>query len=391
MSKEKKPSETETQTLEDFNWDSNETFFGVEPVVTEEISQTSKVIKDVLEDDDDNEEEVDEIDDEQEKAKETKKEPKKQVKTEEEPFSGKTETSNDDDDDEGDKKFFTQLSKEFKEKGVFTKVEFAENEEIDEEKFFELHETEIDNRADERVAEVISELGDDGKAWYEFIKAGGNSADFFRTYNQAYSLPVLDMEKEADQDAALSFYLRNYEQLDEEDIKDRLDWLKESGKKQKQAQKVYDKLKEEAETLKQKLIEDQANAKKELEKKREKLAADIKALTAKVTQVNDYTFSTESKKVLSDYITKPTVKIGNNGYISKFQDDLNSLIKSEDKTKLLLLAELIRSNFDFSSIEKTKQTKVVDKIKSNLSESRSTKLSSVSNSKNRSLADYFGK
>ena len=386
MSTEKKNAkekEEEVQDLSSFTWDNNETFFGVE--TPKEKSSVDTVIEEVEEVDED----ADKDKEGEDKSGKTKQDKKEKTEDEEEPFAEKTEEDDDEEgDDKDDVKFFTELTKEFKQKGLFSTIELNESDEVSEEKFFELHDAEIDNRADERVKEVIAELGTEGKQWYDFVKAGGKSEDFFKVYGKVSEIPTVDIETEDGQDKLLRYYYENYEMLDTDDVTDRLDWLKESGKKQKQAEKVKAKIESDIKEKREQLLRDQKDQKEKLEKNRDKFVNDIKSTAEKLQTVNDFTFSVESKKVLPDYIAKSAVKVGT-GYITQFQNDLNEIIRNEDKTQLLLLAELIRSKFDFSSVAKQAATKTTKTVKTVLSETRQGKLSSASGSKSRSLSDYF--
>src|SRR5690606_12546908 len=98
------------------------------------------------------------------------------------------------------------------------------------------------------------------------------------------------------------------------------------------------------------------------------------------------------KKELTNYITRPTVKVGKNRFITQFQADLGKIFsgKEDNKQSLLLLAKLVKTDFDIKDIVEKTKTKVTKEAKSKLQEARQAvkPASSVSPNK-KSLADFF--
>lgn len=373
------------KSLDQFTWDDSESFFGIPS------EENSKNVMDEVTEDDETEDEKVEKKTETPESKE--EEEKKEKEDEDSLFTEtvkKTETSEDDEDkDDEDVKFFTELSKEFSTKGIFQHVTLVENEAITEEKFFELHEQEVEGRVEEAIQDFVNELNDeDGKAFITFKRAGGKTSDFFKFYSAQSDDLNMDIEKEGGQDAILKKWYQIKEQLDDDDIEDKLDWLKESGKKKKYAEKYLQQMQAEQKAAKDQFLNDQIEQQKVREEASKTFVSGLKSTLETTESVGDFAFNKNDKKELLDYLVKPAVKLQSNHYLTQFQADLNKLIKG-GKGDLLLLAKLVKSNFDTTDLVTKQTTKVVSQVKSNLSGNKPSRLQSTMASKKKSLTDYF--
>lgn len=399
MSKTAKTTQTEEQELSTFAWDDQESFFGVEPVEKEEKPTD-------FDKDDDEEGTGTETDTEDENETETETETvtttetskEKKAKTvkkekEPEPFSDtETETeTNTETEAEEEVKFYTTLATELKEKNIFQTVDIPKDAKITEEQFFELQDTEIENRVEETIADFMQEIGEgDGAAFIKFKKAGGKTSEFFSVYAQSAEIPDVDLKEEAGQDAFLKFYYRNVEELDEDDILDKLEWLKESGKKAKLAEKYHAKVIEADDKRKAALqVKAEADLKK-TEDNKKAFITEVKTILETNDQIGVFSITKNDKKELGDYITKPTVKINGGRYMTQLQADINKVFAKENREKLLILAKLLKNDFDVSDLVKDVKTKVTKETRSTLqSQKGGLRPSSSTTSKNRSLTDYF--
>jgi len=356
----------ETPALEDFVWDNSEKFFDVEPVKEKD--------------------EEPDPEEEEEKKPEKVDDPEKKIDEEEpEPFKDAPKEK-DEEPDDSDVKFFTTLTSELKEKGILKSITLKENEEVTEEKFFELQDEEIENRVEETINSFIAEVkSEDGAAYLEYIKAGGKTRDFFRMMIQSSQIPEVNLENTEDQDEILKFYYRNVEGLDTEDINDKLDWLEESGKKKKYAEKYYTQIMDADKKAKQ-LAQEEAAKKREAAKNNHKAFVNTVKETLDTTdQVNGFTFTKAEKKELVGFISDVNER-GN----TPLHEAVNNLYKSADKQKLLLLAKLLKSDFDLTDLVKEVKTKVTKDAKSNLlTQKDNIRPASSTTSRNRSLSDYF--
>jgi hypothetical protein len=85
-------------------------------------------------------------------------------------------------------------------------------------------------------------------------------------------------------------------------------------------------------------------------------------------------------------MTKAAVKIGENQFLTQFQNDLQQAFK--DKEKTVLLAKLLANDFDLSDLKEKAKTELVRETKSKLSNSKITPVSNKG-SRNKGLIDYF--
>lgn len=402
MAKENQQVEAETtedvstSSLQDFNWDETEDFFGIKPD-SSEIEEVVKQVKtDDVNDDPEIEDELDDADkdksDKPKKKDETDKEDSffeeqpKDDKSEEAEKSTETEEPND------DSKFYSTLAAELKEKGVFQNVELTEGEEIDEEKFFELQDAEIESRVEETFEAFFEELDEDAKAFLKFKKGGGNTQDFFQVYRESLSLDNIDLEGEDAQELIIKHYSSTMDSMDDEEISDRLEWLKENGKMKAYAEKYMNKLKELDRQKKESISKSVEAQAKQREEGAKKFNQDLQSELEKTEAVGSFNFSKVNKKELLDFMIKPSVKIGKNKYITHFQAELGNIFKGEgeDRKKLLLLAKLVKSDFDVKDLIEETKTKVVKEAKSKLQQAKiGVKPSTSGGYTKKSISDYF--
>src|SRR5690606_7061504 len=162
------------------------------------------------------------------------------------------------------------------------------------------------------------------------------------------------------------------EKMDGEEISDKIAWLKENGKKKAFAEKYFTKLSEDDKARKEALIQQAENFAKQKDEEARNFNQSIKEELEKIESVKDFDFSKVDKKELTNYITRPTVKVGKNRFITQFQADLGKIFsgKEDNKQSLLLLAKLVKTDFDIKDIVEKTKTKVTKEAKSKLQEAR---------------------
>jgi len=383
MSKEKQQEgetvESQTNLLDNFAWDSEDSFFGIKTETTEQqqeqfIEEVKKPAVETKKPEDIKPEEEEKEEEEEEFFDASKSEKIKDVETE--------------DKLDEDEEFYSSLSTELKEKGVFQFATLPEDGKISEEKFFELQEEEVEARTDQAIQDFIAEMNDeDGGAFIKFKRAGGKTSDFFKFYSQTSAVPEVDTDTEAGQDAILKHWYKTVENLDDDDIEDKLDWLKESGKKQKYAEKYNTKITADKKAATDQLLKDQLDAQKQREDDKKAFISSLRTTANTIENVNGFVFNKKNADEYIDYVTKPLVKLKGNQYLTGFQAELSRVLR-EEPDKLLILAKLLKNKFDTSDMVISKETEAAKKIKSNL-ENKKSKLASASQTKKRSLTDYF--
>lgn len=402
---------TETTVVEEtplveFNWDENSDGIFTPPVVKTKAQKQEEVINKVktteveIENEDEPESEHKFFEDQEtENTKGDEGEDTKGKKPEKgndvvPPKKKTTTTTSDetpeDEPEEGDK-FFKTLALEMKEKNIFTSLEINEDDEIDEDKFFELQEQEIQARVDETFTGIFEEFNNDpdATAFLKHKRAGGSTFDFFNTYGNANTLPDdLDLTQPANQKKVLEYYYLNIERVDEEDLEEKLEFVTEKGKTEVYAKKYYKDINDKDRADKIALATAQESQIETTKKNAETLRVDLQKVLDTGEGVGAFKFTSEEKKTLLPYITKPSVKIGPNKFITPFQAKLGEVMK--DKKKLLTLAKILMPDFDLPDLKKSVTTTVAKEVKSKLQDSKNTGRTNRSTSVvEKSLADFF--
>ena len=286
-----------------------------------------------------------------------------------------------------DGEFFKKLSLEMKEQGIFQLVEVKEDEPLDQDTFVEKFDQEIEARVKETIQSFLEELDEDGKRFLKFKRSGGDTRAFLQAYYSSMALPTVDLTTEDGQEAVLRYYYKNVEGLDPEDVDSRIDWAKENKKLAKYAEKYDGILQEREEARKEALLQQQAEYEAQMEKSRKDFEKDLVEVLQATDAVGDIPLTKEDKKTMPAYMLKPSIRIGKNKYITPLQADLKSVY--EDKKQLLLLAKLVRSKFDLSSLGVKLASKKVEQARKNLLRDRETPEVKGGNTKTgASLADY---
>lgn len=283
--------------------------------------------------------------------------------------------------------YYADTYAKMKEQGVFQNIELPEGEELTQEKFIELQDSEIESRVDEAFEGFFSELDTDAAAFLKHKKEGGSTQDFFKVYGTNTGTPTGDLDDAAYQEKLTRHYYKNVEGEDPEDIDDKIEWLKDSGKLEKYAQKFYTKIKEKEVKSKEDLKQATKAATKESDASKLSFINSVQEALDNTDQVDNFKFTTNSKKRLLPFITKPSVKVGKNRYITPMQSKLQTALKTPEK--MLILAQLLENDFDISSIIADAGTITTKKLKRDIQRQKSGVKPTGSGKvgKKRSLAD----
>lgn len=369
----------EQESLVDFDWEENIDFFGIENTGDESPETIS------TEPEKESEEDV-----EEESSEPNKNKPSE----EDEPIDFFDTSEEEEPKGEGNPQdpqstsLYTDLYKDLKETGVFKHIELEEDEDLTIERFLEIQEEEYEQEIESRLEKFVSEtLNEDARAMIKFIRDGGSTKEFFETYKEATGIPEGDLEDESYQDSIIRHQLEQ-EGWDNDEITDRIEFLTESGRKAKVAAKYEEKVQEDREQAKKDLIKKQEQAKKQAKLQEEEYKQSVQEALDSASNIKGITISDKDKPKLFEFLTKKNFKTPTGQNITGFQKNLAEVFK--DKEKTVLLAKLLESDFDMSSIEKATTTKQTRKIKSNIETRKSLRPEgSGSSSSGRSLADFF--
>lgn len=367
MSKEVSKEQELENGLMNFSWDNSEDFFGITPEVKEtQVQEKPKSSIKEVEDEDDEPVNLD-----------TKKvtEPEKETEDffDEDEVSTQSATS------------YSSVYKLLKEKGVIS-VDVENETEFDEETFAQVIEQEIEAGLDETIKAFMDDLDDDAKAFLKFKKEGGDTKQFFKFYSEVSQIPTPVIGDSKSEEKFLKYYYKAYEDLDDEDIEDKIEFLKETGKLSKYAQKYHENVEEEIEQNREEAIKKQQYYQQQQEEQRKQYVKELKHLIDDSDNIKDWTITQKDKKVLHSYMTRASVKVSENQYLTQFQNDLQQVFKDREKT--ILLAKIISNDFDLTDIKEKAKTEIIRETKSKLT---NTKVSPIGNkgSRNKGLADYF--
>ena len=366
--------------LLDFNWDdSSESFFGLDDqgdeIKTDEKPKVTITPTEVVEDEKPKDETPNE-----DKPKEEKIIFFEEGEEDEKPKREGTENPN----------FYTDVYKDLKESGIFKHVEIDEDEELDADRLYELQQEEIETEVGARLQSwATDDLDEDAQAFIKFKIQGGNTADFFKVYRESTQITLGDIESEDYQDELIRYQLQK-EGWDKDEIEDRLEYLTESNKKSKFAEKYFTKLEQEIETQKQNLTKQAEKQKQTARLQEEEFKNSIKETLDSNTEIKGLKISDKDKGTIFNFLTKKDQKIDNNTSITGFQRKLSEVFK--DPNKIVLLAKLVNDDFDFSQLEKSSVTKKTKEVKRNIENRQSMRPSgSGSSSGANSLASLFDK
>lgn len=289
---------------------------------------------------------------------------------------------------EEDVKFFTTLAKVLQEKGVFQNVEIKEDDQIDGERLIELNDMEIESRVEETFQSFFEEMDEDGMAFLKFKKAGGDTRVFLNAYAQSMELPTSNLTTEDGQEKMLRYYYKHIENLDDEDVDDRIEWAKDGKKLEKLATKYADTISRIEQQKRDALLQQAQEAEERAKENRKVFKETLEETLATVKEVNDVPFTKEDKSLI-DYLTKPAVKIGKNKYITGMQADIQKIWQEADRKQLLLLAKFVKSGMKLDVVKQKGAKEKVTEIRKKVFEERDTRTVRSGGTKGKGLADYF--
>tara|TARA_R110002050_G_scaffold229417_1_gene365040 strand:- start:6668 stop:7861 length:1194 start_codon:yes stop_codon:yes gene_type:complete len=278
-----------------------------------------------------------------------------------------------------------------KEKGLVD-YELEEGEELTETKAEELLEDGFETSLNNKVKDLFEDMPPMVKDLNKFVLDGGSPEDFLEAYKTRGNSVItedMDMSEEANQELVVRRGLQE-EGHDEDYIETQLEFLKEKDKLEMMAEKRYNKWETNNKENKKELLKRQEDYRKSLKENERTLKGTVSTFITDNKEVNGLKFSSQDKTVLPNYMSKRNVKLENGQEITEMQRDLYTAM--QDESKAILIAKLLKTDFDFSSIKNSATTDVTKKAKEELRRSKSTKQPPKAGSsmgKRKSLADYL--
>ena len=303
----------------------------------------------------------------------------------------KAAASADEDDEEDDVNESSTIKtlNFLKEKGLL-EFELEDGEELTEERAEELLEDSYDSSVEKAIEEKLKDLPKPIKELNKFVLNGGDPAQFLSSLAQSSTSkikPGLDLENEANQELVMRESLKA-DGYDDEYIDTQIDFLKDSKKLDKIAEKRYTKWEKDNEAAQASLAQQQAAAR---QKRKDNIRESKKAVSKMLStnpEINDIKFDKKDIKEMPDYMFEPAYKLDNGREITEMEKDLMESMK--DQNKMAVLAKMLKSNFDFESFKKDASDEVTKKVKSNLRRQKTGGAGKVKKTgASKSLADYF--
>lgn len=256
--------------------------------------------------------------------------------------------------------YYQDIFQDLKDKGFYQNVELEEGQELTAETLLDLQEKEITERI---AAWGQDKLGAVGAEFLTFLRDGGDPAQFISMQKQLGEIPVGDLSDESYQEQVVRYTLAT-DGWDAEEIEDRLDMLKSTGKLGKIASKYDLRVSEERESIKEQTLQQEKQSRLKAQKEFEEYKQSL-AETAKATaEIKGYKITPAKANKVIENLTRPSVRTEDGRMVTRFQEQMSNIMK--DPSKALLIAALAESDFDFSQIQKSAESKATKQIKRNI-------------------------
>ena len=372
---------------QEFNWEENTHTFFESPETTVTINPEA-VIESVEKD-----ELIDEKTGKNKPAKETPAEEEEEEIEHEFNFGDPAASEEEEEEDEEDIKeknikVGSKSTLEFlKEKGLIN-FELEEGEELTDALAEEKLEDFLDDSIDAGVDEVIKDLPDALKNMIKFVTNGGDFATLLTKMSSNVTSSInknTDMAKEENQVLAVTADLKE-QGYDDEYIETHIQVLKDTGKLETMSSKSFEKITTKQSAEEQAELDKAAKTKEDNKKKQREFKSELTTHISSLKEVKGITLNNTDQKELPAYISDVNVELADGRVTTGLQKDLFSIFG--DKDKLVLLAKLVKSEFDFSSIGKKEVSKFSKEVNKELQNTTTIKGSKGSSQKQkRSLAD----
>ena len=167
---------------------------------------------------------------------------------------------------------------------------------------------------------------DDIKSLDDYVKAGGNIEQYFRSIYSENDIDNLDMSNESNQKAVVKELLK-LKGFSDERIEKKISTYEDAGVLEEESEDAVEILKEEKEKLSKKLLEDQKKLQGEYQKKQQIFVTDVKELIDNTSSVKGLPLSKKDRDSLKEYIFKVD-KDGKTQYQKDYSKNYQNLVES---------------------------------------------------------------
>ncbi len=187
---------------------------------------------------------------------------------------------------------------------------------------------------------------DKAVALFKYIEDGGDIDKFTEAY--ANPLAFIDITNEKDQERVVTLKLKSTSRLSDEKIKEKISKLKDAALLEEEAKDSFDELSAIQRENEELLIQEQSKRAKLNKEETLRTQNEMKEFIQKNDTIKGIDIkSKKDKDLVTDYLFKPVVKVGNQ-LVSKFVADN----ENETLEDFMAIVTLKAKGFDFKSIEK---------------------------------------
>lgn len=290
-------------------------------------------------------------------------------------------------------KFEGKVALEYLKSKGLVDYELAEGEELTDELANEIledsREDAILNAADEKIKALPTGL----KQMIKIALEGGDFTGMFaQLANQAKKGITVDTDLavEANQILVLQHDLEG-QGYDQEYIDTHIEVLKDTGKLKLVSEKLKNKIIAEQEKVNEQEVAKATQQRQNNIENQRRYKTEASDYIKSVDNIKGIVINKKDKQELPAYMSDMNVKMADGRLVTKYQEELFSIFA--DKEKNTLLAKLIKTNFDFTSITNKTITdysrSIKDEIQNNKNKTTVTESRGSSRRPNKSLADML--
>lgn len=274
---------------------------------------------------------------------------------------------------------YTDVYKDLKDYGIIKNVELEDVGNLTAADLEEIYQKDYELEVEKRIKEWSSTQDKDFQDFVRFKLNGGNTRDFLNHVSSTEDyLPEGNIEDENFQDDIIRYQLAYREGWDAEEVEERLEQLTNNGKKAYTATKYYQRIEQEKELERERLLEEQERKKYQAIQQENEFKNNVSQVLQASSDINGYKIANKEKQGIYDFITKRSIRVNDTQAVTGFQKKLAEAL--QDNKKVVLLAKMLMNDFNFKDFEKQVETKVTKQVKSNLENRTGLKSNSSSGS-----------
>lgn len=274
---------------------------------------------------------------------------------------------------------YTDVYKDLKDYGIIKNVELEDVGNLSAADLEEIYQKDYELEVEKRLKEWSSTQDKDFQDFIRFKINGGNTRDFLNHVSSTEDyLPEGNIEDENFQDDIIRYQLAYREGWDAEEVEERLEQLTNNGKKANTAAKYYQRIEQEKELERERLLEEQERRKYQAIQQENEFKNNVSQVLQASSEINGYKIANKEKQGIYDFITKRSIRVNDTQAVTGFQKKLAEAL--QDNKKVVLLAKMLMNDFNFKDFEKQVETKVTKQVKSNLENRTGLKSNSSSGS-----------